>query len=111
MRVFFIESDLVLQPLLLVRPRFYGRLSDGALASRSGGACERDDGCADTKGVEIVRPRLHHPLAFRQMLGKVVCRAHGVAFRMRKLALDRVAVPALFVESGGGHRRTAGRTW
>ena len=33
-----------------------------------------------------------------QVLGKVISRADGIALRVRKLALDHLMVPALFVQ-------------
>ena len=57
--------------------------------------------------VQIVGPRLHHLAAPGQVLGKVVRGTDIVALGVRKLALDRVAVPALLVEQCRGHAAKA----
>ena len=38
--------------------------------------------------VQIIRPNLHHLAPLRQVLGKIISRAHGVALRVGKLPLD-----------------------
>jgi len=47
--------------------------------------------------IQIIRPGLHHLLAFSYALGAVVGRAYLVAFAVRQLQLDDVRRKTLFV--------------
>ena len=47
--------------------------------------------------IEIIRPRLHHFAPLRQVLSKVVSRAHCVALGVRELALDGLKLGHYFI--------------
>jgi len=59
--------------------------------------------------VKVVRPRLHHLAARRQMLCMVVGSLHCVAFRVGELSFDDIGGPAAFMQQSGGHAAKAMR--
>src|SRR5579871_4526825 len=52
--------------------------------------------------IKIIGPPLHHLLAFRQVLGVVICRSDSIPLRVSKLAFNHIRSEAMFVQDGAG---------
>jgi hypothetical protein len=65
---------------------------------------DRKGHAKSAQSVEKVRPSLHHPPTFIEILCMVVRRAALVTLIMRKLPFNRVRIPAQLIEQRRCHR-------
>src|ERR1700737_3321050 len=66
-------------------------------------ALDRNDLPASLEPIEIVRPCSHHRSALSQSLRLVVRGSDLVALGVRKLQLNQIRVPPLFIQQSAGH--------